>query len=82
MQLKKINPKTKLYHHFELSTSQFALYDDEMDMPVVYGSRNLVDATIRNLTKSTTIIYYKRDLVDKLSFKKKATYTPETKDGA
>ena len=74
MQLKKIDPKQVLYHYFERSPSEFALYDDELDMPIAWGSRNLVDATVRNLSARMTVIYYKRDLADKVSFKKKLMY--------
>ena len=75
MQLKKINPKALLYHYFERSVTEFALYDDEMDMPVAYGRRNLVDALVRRLSKSISVADYKRDTTDKISFKKKVIYT-------
>ena len=74
MQLKRIDPKAVIYHYFELSASEFSLFDDELDMPVAYGSRNLVDATVRNLPPKVTVAYYKRDGADKISFKKKAFY--------
>lgn len=74
MQLKKVNVKQILYHYFERSTTDFALYDDELDMPVAYGSRNIVDAMVRSLRKSITIVYYKRDMTDKISFRKKMLY--------
>jgi hypothetical protein len=73
MTLKKVNPKQLLYHYFERSVSEFALYDDELDMPIAYGSRNLVDSAVRNLRKSVTIVYYRRD-TDKTAFKKKLIY--------
>ena len=73
MQLKRVNPKTLLYHYFERDVSNFALYDDELDMPVAYGSRNLVDAMVRNLSKSVSVVYYKRD-TDGVTFKKKVVY--------
>ena len=74
MQLKRVNPDSLIYHYFERSVSKFALYDDELDMPVAYGSRNLVDSMVRKLDKKTTIIYYKRDPRDKITFKKKMEY--------
>lgn len=74
MQLKRVNPKSLLYHYFEKSVSEFALFDDELDMPVAFGSRNLVDAMIRSLSPKITVIYYKRDVSDKVSFKKKMMY--------
>jgi hypothetical protein len=74
MQLKRVNPKALLYHYFERSVTEFALYDDELDMPVAYGSKNLVDSMVRSFPKTITIIYYKRDVVDKFSFKKYIIY--------
>lgn len=74
MQLKRVNPKALLYHYFERSPSEFALFDDELDMPVAWGSRVLVDAMVRSFRKSISIVYYKRDMGDKISFKKKAIY--------
>jgi len=74
MQLKRIDPTAVIYHYFERSASEFSLFDDELDMPVAYGSRNLVDATVRNLPPKVTVAYYKRDGADKISFKKKAFY--------
>lgn len=74
MQLKRVNPKQILYHYFERSPSEFALYDDELDMPVAYGSRNLVDSMVRNLSPRVTVVYYKRDMGDKVSFKKKMMF--------
>jgi hypothetical protein len=73
MTLKKINPKAILYHYFEKSPSELVLYDDELDQPIAYGSRNLVDAMVRTLDKRVTVIYYKRD-IDTISFKKKILY--------
>ncbi len=75
MQLKRINPKALLYHYFERSVTEFALFDEEMDMPVSYGSRNLVDGTVRKLGKAVTVVYYKVDLTDKVYFKKKTIYS-------
>jgi len=75
MQLKRLDHKQIIYHYFERSVSEFALYDDEMDMPIAYGSRNLVDAMVRSLTPNVTVVYYKRDTGDKISFKKKILYS-------
>lgn len=62
--LKPIDPRSLLYHHFEYSVSSFGLFDDADDgTPVVVGSRNLVDATIRNLPSHVTIFYYKKNAV-------------------
>jgi len=79
MRLKRINPEILLYHHFERSPSEFALYDDEFDIPVGYGSRNLVESIVRRLSKNVTVIYYKRDPVDRQSFKRKAVYSGDKK---
>ena len=81
MQLKRVNPKALLYHYFERSVTEFALFDDELDMPVAHGSRNLVDAIVRSLSKSVTVCYYKRDGVDGLSFKKKVIYEGKKEEG-
>jgi len=68
-----------VFHYFEKSPTQFALYDDELDMPIMYGSRNLVDAMVRKLSKDVMVIYYKRDS-DKFSFKKKIIYEGSKED--
>lgn len=74
MQLKRVNPKALLYHYFERSPTEFAIYDDELDMPIAYGSKNLVDSVVRRLNKVITIIYYKRDNADKVSYKRYAVF--------
>lgn len=62
--IKPINPRAFVYHHFQYSVSYFGLFDDADDgTPVVVGSRNLVDATIRNLPSSVTIFYYKKNSI-------------------
>jgi hypothetical protein len=86
MQLKKINPKALLYHYFERTVTEFALFDDDLDMPVAWGSRNLVDALVRKLSRSVSVVYYKRDTTDKISFKRKVVFEgkkeeDETKKG-
>jgi len=43
-------------------------------MPIMYGSRNLVDSTVRKLSSTVTVIYYKRDTTEKSSFKRKVIY--------
>jgi len=75
MTLKSIDKNQKNYHLFKLSTVLYALYDDEMDMPIQYGSLNKIDAAITSLKKHIPgifIFYYDRDITDKakLSFKK------------
>lgn len=73
MTFKKLSPLETVFHHFEIDVTTFALYDSELDMPIVYGSRNLVDATIRHLNPRVTIIYYKKD-IDRVSYKRKIKY--------
>jgi len=46
----------------------YALYDMDMDKPVAYGSRSLVNGVIRNLNKNVTIVYYKPTSTDKQTF--------------
>jgi hypothetical protein len=61
--IKPIDPNAQLYHYYQYTVSEFALFDDADDgTPVVVGSRNLVDATIRRLSKSVTIFYYKKNI--------------------
>lgn len=71
MTFKRINKETLLYHLFEFKNSRgqlsYALFDADMDMPVAYGSRNFVMATVSNLPKYVTVIYYKPD-TDKITF--------------
>jgi hypothetical protein len=59
--IKPIDPKAEYYHHYEYNVAYFGLFDDADDgTPVVVGSRNLVDATIRRLPQNVTIFYYKK----------------------
>lgn len=74
MQLKRVNPKALLYHYFEKAIGEYVLFDDELDMPIAFGSRNLVDAKVRSLNSNITVVYYKRDISDKVSFKKKMMF--------
>jgi hypothetical protein len=77
--IKPIDRSCKLYHHFEYSVSEFGLFDDADDgTPVVVGSRNLVDATIRHLPKSVTIFYYKKH--SKGYWEKKMVYEGKQED--
>ena len=71
MTFKRINTETILYHYFEFQNSKgqlkYALFDSDMDMPIAYGSKNFVAATIRNLSKNVTVVYYKPD-ADRVTF--------------
>ena len=81
MATKKVRPRFKSvdlsarqYHHYEYSPSEFGLFDDADDgTPIVVGSRNLVDAIIRTLSKSVTIFYYKKNPLG--YWEKKIIYT-------
>lgn len=77
MTYKKINSNITIFHHFELSKSQFVLYDDEFEYPIIQGSKGLVNTVIKTLPKNSIIIYYKKSL-DNLSFKKIAIYNGRT----
>jgi len=81
MQLKRIKPDVLVFHYFEKSPTEFVLFDDELDMPIIYGSRNLVDSTVRKLSKNVTVIYYKRDTVEQSSFKKNVIYKGKKEEG-
>jgi hypothetical protein len=58
MTYKKIDPKEKIFHYIEISTSKIALYDSELDQPVAYGSKVLIANAIKNLSPKVTIYYY------------------------
>lgn len=78
MTLKPIDKNQILYHLFKLNTVKYALYDDEMDMPIQYGSLNLITAATQSLKKhikNVRIVYYDRDLSDKMTFKDNQTKT-------
>lgn len=78
MQLKQVDKDQKLYHLFKLNVTEYALFDDKMDMPVQYGSLNKVEAAVTSLRKHIKgifIVYYDRDLSFKSSFKRNDTKT-------
>ncbi len=73
MTFKKIDKNQTIYHYFKLSTVLYALYDDLMDQPIMYGSLNKVEATVDSIRKTVPnvfFVYYDRDLQDKIPFKK------------
>ena len=83
MQIKNIDWNQRLYHLFKLTNVVYALYDDLMDMPIKYGSLNNVDPVITSLRKyikDIHVIYYDRDLQDKISFKKNQLKTRVNND--
>lgn len=59
----------KIFHHFRLSSVLSAFFDEDMDMPVIYGDNQKVQATVTKLDKTNTIVYYKEDGALKNSFK-------------
>ena len=63
--LKPIDPEESIYHQYQYEIGYFGLFDDVGDgTPVVVGSRNLVEATVRNILaqkKPITIFYYKQE---------------------
>jgi len=62
--LKPVDYRSLIYHQFEYSQPDFGLFDDaDEGTPVVVGSRNLVDAVIRNLPSHVTIFYYKKNKI-------------------
>ena len=74
---KRINLKEKLYYHYRIDPSTYALYDSELSTPIAYGSFNFVASTINNLPKMVTIFYYEVD--NQLGWKMKRRYNPENK---
>lgn len=61
MTFKKINVKETLFHYIEIDPSTCVLFDSELDMPLIRGSKNRVAAVIKNLNPSIRINYYNVD---------------------
>lgn len=71
---KKIEPTQSVYHHMKIDESVYALYDDKMDNPVAYGSKNLVQMKLNSVLQKTTsseliLMYYKRSSESNHPFK-------------
>jgi hypothetical protein len=45
------------------------LFDDNFNLPIVYGSNQKIDLTIRNISQDLDIFHYKEDMSVKHSFK-------------
>lgn len=58
MTLKKINIKEDIFHYIKLNATTYVLYDSDMDIPIMYGSKNKVDLTVKNLNPKIRINYY------------------------
>lgn len=74
---KKIEIKEKLFYQFKVDASNYALFDSTMTTPVVFGSFNLVGATIKNLDKDVTIFYFEVD--EQNGWKMKRRFSPDKK---
>jgi len=61
MTYKKINPKETLFHYIEIDSTTCVLFDSELDIPIIYGSKNRAAAVIKNLNKRIRINYYDVD---------------------
>ena len=72
---KKIDWKEKVYYHFKIDPTNYALFDSEMTTPAIYGSFNLVAAVITNLPKSVTIFYFETN--EREGWKMKRSYHPD-----
>jgi hypothetical protein len=72
---KKIDIKEKLYYHYKVDASRYALFDSDLDTPIAYGSWNFVGATINKLPPSSTIFYYEVD--KQIGWKMKRSYSPD-----
>ncbi len=64
-----INPNIFEYHSFKLSPTLYVLWDSTVDMPIIYGSYQKLQATINQVPKLSKIYYYKEDFTVKNSFK-------------
>ena len=71
---KKIELYEKLFFHFKMDASTYSLFDSTMSTPIIYGSFNLVAATISNLPKDSTIFYFELDNYS--GWKMKKAYKP------
>jgi hypothetical protein len=71
---KKISPKEKLYYHYKIDPSCYALYDSALDTPIAYGSYNFVGAVLAGLPPTVTIFYYEVD--NQMGWKMKKRYSP------
>lgn len=58
MTFKKINQEEKIFHYMKLSPTKYAIFDSEMDVPIMYGSKNKVDMVIKNLNRAVRVNYY------------------------
>lgn len=68
---KAIDKNQTLYHFFKLSSTMFILYDNLMDMPIQYGSLNVVMPTVESVkkhVKGSYIFFY--DKGPDMEFKK------------
>ena len=64
-----VNDKKKFYHVFKLTPILFVLWDDDVSMPIAYGSYQRIQATLNIIPKDATVFYYKEDASVKHSFK-------------
>lgn len=71
---KKIDIKETVYYQFKIDASTFVLFDSEMNTPIVYGSFNMVGATIVKLPKTVTIFYF--EVNGREGWKMKRSYNP------
>jgi hypothetical protein len=74
---KKIETYERLFFHFKIDPTNYVLFDSTMSTPAIFGSYNLVAATITNLPKDATIFYYELD--NFLGWKMKKAYRPDKK---
>lgn len=58
MTFKKINVKETLFHYIEIDSVNCVLFDSELDVPIIRGSKNRVSAVIKNLNPAIRINYY------------------------
>jgi hypothetical protein len=58
MTFKKINVKETLFHYIEIDSVNCVLFDSELDVPIIRGSKNRIAAVIKNFNPSIRINYY------------------------
>jgi hypothetical protein len=69
LRFKKIDDTMIIYHHFKINPAVSALFDVEMNIPIMYGSNQKIQMMLNKINKSSTILYYKEDVMLKKSYK-------------
>lgn len=69
---KKLNATEKIFYHFKLDATTYALFDSELDTALAHGSYNMVSQKLILLPKQSIVYYFEQD--NSKGFKLKMTY--------